>query len=107
MPTTHHLLRWFMSCYARWMRMLCGLHVQAHNCSMALVHGACAVRRDASSRDRQFLFSFYSHPRPNYTEHPLDSVLHGRVVPVRIEVMTDLMPDGVCLQSASSGFFVP
>ena len=28
---------------------------------------SCAVRPEASPRDRQFLFSFYSHTRPNYT----------------------------------------
>ena len=53
---------------------------------MAAVREACTLRRDASPRDRQFLFSFYNHPRPNYTEHASDSVLHGRSVPVRIEV---------------------
>ena len=53
---------------------------------MTGVREACAARRDDSARYRQILFSFYNHPRPNFTGHPSDSVLHQRMVSHRIEV---------------------
>ena len=60
--------------------------LQARVCNLTDVREACSLQRDASSRDRQFLFSFYSHTRPNYTGHAADSVLHHRIVPGLLEV---------------------
>jgi hypothetical protein len=60
--------------------------VQARGCNLTDVREACTVRRGASPRDRQFLFSFYSHTRPNYTGHVADSVLNQRIVAGRLEV---------------------
>ena len=57
---------------------------------MTDVREACSGSRvNNSSRDRQFLFSFYNHARPSFAAQPLNSPLHGRMVPDRIKARSD------------------